>query len=93
MELIGYGYCQEGRNLAVATMTKINYTASSDSRSPAVPLPSDVVRIELQGSSAHVTEVTRLLRQQTEVLEESADSQASGENEVRRHLVVKTIVR
>lgn len=74
-------------------MTKINYTSSSDSRSHVVPLPSDVVKIELQGSSAHVTEVVGLLRQQTEVLEESVDSQASGENKVRRHLVVKTFVR
>ena len=74
-------------------MTKINYTSSSDSRSSVVPLPSNVVRIELQGPSAHVTELIGLLRQQTEVLEESAASQASGENEVRRHLVIKTIVR
>ena len=74
-------------------MTKVNYTSSSDSRSSVVPLPSDVVKIELQGSFAHVTELIELLRQQTEVLEESAISQASGENEVRQHLVVKTIVR
>lgn len=74
-------------------MTKINYTASNDSRSPTVPLPSNVVRVELQGPSADVAELTGLLWQQTEVLEESAESQASGENEVRRHLVVKTIVR
>jgi|GEM_PF-3093462 len=74
-------------------MTKINYTSSSDSRSSSVPLSSDVVQIELQGSSAHVTELVGLLRQQTEVLEESADSPVSGKNEVRRYLVVKTIVR
>jgi len=74
-------------------MTKINYTSSSDSRSSVVPLPSDVVKIELQGLSAHVTEIIGLLRQHTEVLEESAVSQASGENEVRQHLVVKTIAR
>lgn len=74
-------------------MTIINYTSSSDSRSSVVPLPSDVVKIELQGASAHVTELIGLLRQQAEVLEESTISQASGDNEVRQHLVVKTIVR
>ena len=74
-------------------MNKINHTASVDSRSDVVPLPSGVVRIELQGPSAQVTELVGLLRQQTEVLEESNEHQALGENEVQQHLVVKTIVK
>lgn len=72
-------------------MSAIKYTASSDCQTDPVDNFPTAVPIELRGELTQVKVLVSLLRQQTQVLEESSELQDSRTREIRWCLTVKVL--